>query len=276
MIHPIYDDPLLWLRPFPAEPRNLLEKHWHEIAISFIFYQVLYYLSAPICAYIFGSHYTHEISKKQRINFDIHVVALVQSFISILLTLPLFKDPMWKEDPIFGHTPFSNLVSALTAGYFIWDSIVCIQHFKMFGLGFLLHAFAALYVFMMAFKPFCQPWIPAYLIFELSTPFVNINWFIARLPDGYVSTKFTVINGLLLMVTFFSVRIVWGLYAVVQTFADYWPIRDQVPGWLALPIFALNLLLDVLNMYWFYKMVLIAKKKFKKSKSNDEKLKKSK
>ncbi|KAI3403883.1 hypothetical protein KGF56_003313 [Candida oxycetoniae] len=198
---------------------------------------------------------------------------MVQCYISIALLLVHLNNPHWqnrKNDPIgslLGSTPFGSMTCAVTTGYFVWDFFVCVKHFHLFGIGFLFHAVAAMFAFTCGFIPYCQPWAGAFLTFELSTPFVNINWFASHLPAGTFSEKYIVINGLLLMFVFFAARIVWGFYAVSQMAVDMLASLDRVNKLIPLTILSMNLFLNMLNLFWFYKMVRIAMKKASGGKS---------
>ncbi|ODV67673.1 DUF887-domain-containing protein [Hyphopichia burtonii NRRL Y-1933] len=265
---PVFEqDHLLPYRPFPAEVNgNLFLAHWHEMVLSFILYRGIQFGSSVISPKLLGKTYTG-LTLKTRVNFDIHVVSMVQCIFSILIILPMWNHESWQnrvEDPylsIYHYTPYGGFVAAVTIGYFIWDMVVCLQYYRMFGLGFLFHAFAALYVFGTCLIPYCMPWIPAFLLFELSTPFVNINWFALRLPAGTISDTATLINGLFLLASFFLVRIVWGFYAVAVVAIDMYKTLNQTNILIPAFILSLNGLLDILNVFWFYKMVMIAKKK---------------
>lgn len=264
-------DFFLQFRPFPEVPSNPFEKHWHEIVGSAAFYQLIN-ISAPwINSLIFGKHYTSITSKKLKTNFDIHVVSSVQCIISILLCIPMFSHRFITENPVFGQTDFGGFVASVTIGYFIWDLYVCLKYFQLFGAGFLVHAVSALYVFLTTLIPYMQPYVPVFLIFELSSPFVNINWYASRLPTGTIPEKVVVINGILLMVSFFLVRVVWGFYAAIKAFFICWEVRDQLPAFYIPTVYSLNITLDFLNLYWFTKMVQIAVKKAKGT-SNPKKL----
>lgn len=263
---PVFEeDPFLQYRPFPAHTDSLVLRHWHEIVVSFVFYTVIQIASGPLARQYLGTKYT-ALPKKTRINFDIHVVSMVQCLISIALLLPMWNHSHWAnrlDDPassVLGYTPYGGLVAGVTVGYFLWDVVVCIKYFTLFGVGFLFHGCAALFVFSTCFVPYAMPWIPAFLLFELSTPFVNVNWFASRLPTGTFSNRTVVINGLMLLFTFFSVRIVWGFYAVTLVATDMFAVWSQAPIVLPITILLLNVNLDVLNCFWFYKMLVIAKK----------------
>lgn len=263
---PVFEeDVFLKFRPFPAEPANFFEAHWHEIAASFLFYNAVQWLSPRVSSALLGTKYT-ALPLKTRINFDIHVVSQVQCIVSILAIVPCWNHPYILNravDPqhsILGYYPYGGLVLGISTGYFMWDTYVCAKYYRLFGAGFLLHGVAALYVFGTSFLPFLIPWIPSFLLFELSTPFVNMNWFASKLPKGTFSQKFVIVNGLLLMAVFFSVRILWGFYAVGLLAWDMYRIRHQVHPFWPVMVLSLNALLDVLNVFWFCKMVLIAKK----------------
>lgn len=265
---PVFEkDYFLQYRPFPIEPKNYYQAHWHEIVASLIFYTSLQYISHIVSPIIFGDTYKN-FPRKTRINFDIHVVSMVQCILSIALLIPTINHPFFQnrvEDPynsIFGYTPYGGFVASVTLGYFVWDTIVCLRYFNLFGPGFLVHGVSALYVFGLGLRPILLPWIPAFLSFELSTPFVNINWFANRVPSGIFPNWLVTINGLLLLVTFFCVRILWGFYAIYLLSQDLFKVWHQLPLVLPVSVLSLNVVLNWLNVYWFTKMVAIARKKF--------------
>ena len=214
----VIQDPFESYRPFPNHPTNLFAAHWHEIVGSAIFY---FAMVKPLATRILGKTYT-SLQDRTRVDFDIHIVSMIQCIVSIVLTFYHFNNPHWQNrsnDPVnslLGSTPFGSMVGAVSAGYFVWDIWVCVYNFDIFGMGFLLHGGAALFGMVCTLIPYCQPWTASFLAFELSTPFVNLNWFASRMPQGTFSDKFVIINGLLLMVVFFFIRIIWGFYAIAQ------------------------------------------------------------
>lgn len=257
-------DPFLEWRPFVTNPSSYYEAHYHEIIASIVFYQLLYVLSPLISRSTFGEHYD-KLSKSSKLNFDIHVVSMVQCIISILVIIPLIGDEHLSANTVLHYTPYAAFVSSITIGYFVWDLFVCIRHFKLFGVGFLVHAIASLFVFCSTLRPFCLGWVASFLSFELSTPFVNVNWFANKLPTGAIPNWVIAVNGLLLIVVFFFVRIVWGFYAIYWVLCEFWKYRDQVPVVLCVIVVILNVGLDTLNVFWFQKMIQIAAKKFNSS-----------
>lgn len=55
----------------------------------------------------------------------------------------------------------------------------------------------------------------------------------------------------------------WGLYAVSQLAKDMMASLDQVSIFTPAALLTMNFALNVLNIFWFYKMVRIAIKKAK-------------
>ena len=260
------EDPLAWARPFPENPQSHFAAHWHEIVFSTVFYFLLQAVSPAISTKFFGKSYTG-LNRKTKLNFDIHVVSMFQCIVSLLILVPAWNHPHIQNrqvdayNSIFGYNAYLGFVCLVTCGYFVWDMFVCVRYMNLFGPGFLVHAFAALFVFACALRPYCMPWAPAFLLFEASTPFVNVNWFASRLPAGTVSDTVVAVNGILLIVVFFLVRIVWGFYAVILVARDMYAVLGHGSLFFPFAILLLNVALDFLNVYWFSKMLAIAKKK---------------
>lgn len=260
-----YSDPFLKYRPFPQQESEYRAiNHWHEIVAMTLFYTMIQKLSPIVSKKFMGRTYT-DLDVKTRLNFDIHVVSMFQCILSLIMIVPMWNHEFIQnrannhEDAVCGYYPYGGLVTAATVGYFIWDFSICAYNYKLFGIGFLFHGFAALIVFGGGLIAYLMPWVPGFLLFEASTPFVNLNWFASRLPAGYISETIVVINGLLLIGIFFSVRIVWGFYAVFLVAEDLF--ASSAPALFTYYTLTFNFFMDVLNLFWFYKMVMIAKKK---------------
>lgn len=238
---------------------DLLPAHASEILFAALFYQLIFLLSGVVASRVLPAYCT--LTPKTKVNFDIHVVSHIQAILILALCAPLFADPILAADHFNAHTPYSGFVSAMAIGYFLWDSLVCIRFFAMFGPGFLIHGLAALFVFGQSMRPMLHYYCPHFLFFELSTPFLNVNWFASHLPEGYISFTLQKINGIFLLSSFFGARIVWGFYqayCVARDFVLLDPAARTFPLWAAAGVFISNISLDLLNVYWFYKMVCLA------------------
>jgi hypothetical protein len=146
-------------------------------------------------------------------------------------------------------------------------------------------------------KPFVNFYAPTFILYELSSPFLNIHWFCDKL--NMTGSKLQLYNGILLLATFFGCRLCWGSYQSVRVFSDVYnaiiagefvlhdpelgklsngttvdlgaiPISDimqfagdrTVPLWLAACYLLSNFTLNGLNWFWFGKMIETIRKRF--------------
>ncbi|KAG0006744.1 hypothetical protein BGZ80_005153 [Entomortierella chlamydospora] len=113
-------------------------------------------------------------------------------------------------------------------------------------------------------RPFLQYYGSVFLMFELSTPFLNIHWFMDKL--GMTGTTYQLINGIILLLLFLCVRIMFGIYMSYQTYQTAMLVIDQIPWHLIIVYSLANVVLNSLNIYWFYKMIESLMKRFKPAK----------
>jgi TLC domain len=125
-----------------------LAEHLHVVLGAALFYQGIFSIS-PYFSSFFKS-YT-DLRKRAKINWDIHVVSMIQSIAICYLAYLALGDPKLKADRVHGYSPFGADVSALACGYFIWDSYVSVKYASLFGIGFALHGLASLSVFAFGF-----------------------------------------------------------------------------------------------------------------------------
>ena len=96
------------------------------------------------------------------------------------------------------------------------DLLITIRHYSVTGMPFLFHALACFSVFFLSFVlesnkvPFAQYFGGVFLLFEVSTLFLNICWFCDK--TGRTGTKFQWTAGILLLITYFAFRVCFGTY----------------------------------------------------------------
>ncbi|KAI1407471.1 DUF887-domain-containing protein [Hypoxylon sp. FL1857] len=301
--------------PFPIPPIPALSKavqpwadyfglptlplHIHEVVLMAAFYHFIGSIVSPILSSrLFPTQYS-ALSRSRKLNWDVHVVSLVQSTtINALAVWVMFVDDErrnmdWQER-IWGYTGGAAMIQALAAGYFLWDLIMTASHVNIFGLGMLAHAISALLVYSFGFRPFVNYYSCNFILWELSSPFLNIHWFFDKL--GMTGSRAQLYNGLILIFTFFSCRLVWGTYQSILVARDLWAglhsaptvlatlapeealeatfpsqyantmkyvsSSTNIPVWLAGIYLGANLTLNSLNFYWFFKMIDAVRKRF--------------
>lgn len=160
MIDPIPPPPR-WLRDL-VEPWAVrlnipaITDHVHEIIAAFVFYLFIHsYLSPWLSPRLFPRHYPN-LNKRTRLNWDVHVVSLIQSvLINAVALWVMFTDnerkSMSTAERVYGYSGACAFISALAAGYFIYDLYVSTAYVKIFGIGMLFHAISALWVFSLGF-----------------------------------------------------------------------------------------------------------------------------
>ncbi|KAI0443278.1 TLC domain-containing protein [Xylaria telfairii] len=273
-----------------------LPLHIHEVVIIASFYEFVRSVVSPaLSSRVFPRQYA-ALSKTKKLNWDVHVVSFVQSTtINILALWVMYVDEErhqmdWQER-LWGYSGGSAMIQALAAGYFLWDLCVTAANVNVFGLGMLAHAISALLVYSFGFRPFVNYYSPVFILWELSSPFLNIHWFFDKL--GMTGSRAQLYNGLVLIATFFSCRLVWGTYQSVLVYRDLWTGFNQgpdilaaskagtldvparyaesmlfvttstgIPMWLAAIYVASNMTLNSLNFYWFFKMIEAVRKRF--------------
>lgn len=282
---------------------EILPLHIHEILIAALFYTFVQLVVSPILSNIFFPQVYGAMSRSKKLNWDVHVVSLVQSLLINGLALwCMFNDEErtnmdndWKER-IWGYIGTPAMVAALACGYFLWDLIITLLNLNIFGLGLLAHAVSALAVFSFGFRPFLNYYSCNFILYELSTPFLNFHWFFDKL--NMTGSRAQLYNGLALIATFFSCRLVYGMYMSTWVYRDMWnavwegpttewinnpdaangvAVRayaagaNTIPMWLFVLYVSSNVCLNSLNVHWFFKMISAVRKRFEPPKTEEKK-----
>ena len=157
--------------PIPAPPTWLSEAvrplsgilsfqtlpyHVHEIIFAVFLYQTVQSFVSPIFSSYFFPDVYAKLNRRTKLNWDVHVVSMVQScLISTLALWVIFTDEERKDmtalERVYGYTGACGMIQGLATGYFVWDLIICSRYFKVFGLGLWAHALSALVVFSFGF-----------------------------------------------------------------------------------------------------------------------------
>ncbi|KJA16874.1 hypothetical protein HYPSUDRAFT_71051 [Hypholoma sublateritium FD-334 SS-4] len=111
----------------------------------------------------------------------------------------------------------------------------------------------------------CKPFVAYYgtrcLLWETSTFFsTTTGAFLDK--TGRTGTRLQLVNGFFLIASFFLVRIVYGGTISVEFFLTLRKYHSQIPLLYQLVYGAGNFLLQGLNVFWFYKMIMALRKRF--------------
>lgn len=236
-----------------------------RIAASTLTWTILYILSRPISLALFGRQregytgYPADDSEKAA-DWDSRVVSFVHCIIIIPLAAFTLMDESIRRDHATGYSDTWLLCNTVAAGFFIWDTFVCLKHFKTFGISFVIHAVLCMAAYVLcslapiAAGGYSMPfWCSAALLFESSTPWLNVRYFLLKLKktDSKLFTLVQIGFGL----TFFASRLLWGGYICVGLmwflYFDDSELSQNIPAHSRL-VFSVILPLTALNCFWFF------------------------
>jgi hypothetical protein len=215
-------------------------------------------------------------TKQQDYNYDINTLSLlsgekitstIHNVIAIYFATKVLADnTFWldKSTRLYHVSDSSYNLGCVSGGYFLYDLFTCLVRFRTSGFIYLIHALVGLFVYASNTHNKNGHFYNAlFIMFELSTPFVNSRWFLKNYyhhHDYYKANTVFFINDALLFLTFFIARILWGSYCTFLVLCD---LNSELfnPHSLISPIYLLLQLLpiittNVLNFYWFHLMLL--------------------
>ncbi|KAH9978315.1 TLC domain-containing protein [Russula compacta] len=245
-----------------------LPDHLHTLFISAVSFAAVHHLVAPEFArFLVGTKTWNALRPRDRVGWQSHVSSLVHSLVILPLTARCLHLPALAADRVFGWDPRVGTLFAITSGYFLWDSIVCLVHFE--GVGFLIHGWACLTIYLNAFRPFLAYYGPRFILWELSTPFLNIHWMLDK--TGQTGSPLQLVNGLILLSTFGGARLVYGSIMSYQFYQSLFNVRDGLSSAVFAGYISGNVILNGLNVFWFSRMIAAIRKRFHSTNTKDAK-----
>lgn len=266
-------DPLVsWVQPYAdAYGIHHLPPHLPTLIRSTLLWFVIQTLSSKVSPLVFPKTFRN-FNRKTRTSWDIHVVSMVHATVIV----PLAARVWWKArqanslgfkthplaiDRLYGYDWETAQVYSIAQGYFIWDSIISILHE---GPGFIAHGLVALIAFTLVYHPIFMYDGMGFLLWELSTPFLNIHWFLDKL--GKTGSTAQLVNAVFLLSTYIGARLTFGMYNSASFFkfvvAPSKPHHPPIPTHLKAFYLTGNVILNSLNFFWFRAMVRAVLKRF--------------
>ncbi|KAL1755960.1 TLC domain-containing protein [Schizophyllum commune] len=248
------------------------------IIASLLFFTSIHVLVSPICTKVLAPRtYRGLRGRRGRNAWNIHVVSMVHALIVVPLAMRCLYSPSLAANRIHGWDYDAAIAHSVAVGYFLWDTADAIINFV--DLGFVAHGSLgslgrppytiltrSLY-FRHGLPPGLRPLRPFVLyygvrclLWEISTIFLNIHWFLDKL--GKTGSTAQKINGVLLLASFFGVRIVYGGMVSAQFLTELYTIRRDVSTTVCVVYGGGNILLQGLNWFWFFKMIQALQKRF--------------
>lgn len=228
------------------------------IALSLGFFQAVYYASYPFISLL---HSNAKFWKPNTItSWRIHCVSFVHAAIASFTSISNFYNPDLVKDHLFGYSASCAPLIAISLGYFLWDSVICLRNVRSHGIGFVFHGVFCFCIYGLSFTPFLMYFAIRFLIFEVSTIFLNFHWFMDKLgKSGGILHN---INSLLLLSAFFFIRIIYGFSESLNYYRVMYENLAQFHPLTIAFLTSANVALNSLNVLWFSKMLRAAHRKF--------------
>ncbi|KDQ60907.1 hypothetical protein JAAARDRAFT_191041 [Jaapia argillacea MUCL 33604] len=244
----------MFLRELPA--------HLPTVLYSFTAFTVLNTIIGPLIWRAMGKEREWKRRgldvRRESNNWSIHLTSMVHALLICPLAFQCLDLPALDKDRAFGWDERVAGMAGVACGYFLWDSIETIVRFS--DIGFVIHGLACLMIYAMGFRPFLAYYAARFLLWELSTPFLNIHWFLDK--TNRTGSTLQLINGFFLLSTFFGVRIVYGGLMSYRFFYTLKDVMDQIPLVFVFVYGVGNVVLNGLNWFWLFKMISALKKRF--------------
>jgi len=200
-------------------------------------------------------HLDHKARKKLRVSWAHHIVAFLNAVISSSMAIHyILKIKSDRHISVGTHTYYPEVARILSVavGYFIWDVQICLKYYSIYGAAFALHGVMALVALIISFQPYMMNLVSYYMLVEISTIFLHINWFLIKL--GYKDTVIFTISHSLLLLSYFVIRVVVAPYFVYETIKQTLDPLNNTATWAKLIYCGNVVLLALLSQFWFWKM----------------------
>lgn len=217
------------------------------VTVSTLFFRFLYSLLLPTAP--------KHLDKSTAVNWAVNAVSTVHSLIIVPLAYEALG-PFWGVDDVRLTTEASNRVIEIFLGYILADSLPLIWYRKEWvgSNEFLGHHLAVLAVgYMSSIRGHVHGLVMGLLLCEATAPFVNARWFLLILNRKH--TLLYLINGILMTVSFFVLRIVFmgGLFVYNEVYLHA-SFLSLPPSTVAV-IFLGSVIGYSLQIFWFHKIV---------------------
>lgn len=183
-----------------------------------------------------------------RVVSNIHAVIVTYGSLRILSSDVYDKYPYtaWSEEGRF----YANIL----LGYFLYDLILCLSYKQLRTVGTLFHHCLGLFYYTVVnVSGHAQYLAMLWLASELTTPFVNMRWFLFVMKK--TDTTLYLVNGMLMTLGFLLWRVIYipgsALYTLYY-FSDH--IKLTAPY--VQPLIPISMpSITILNAYWTYLMI---------------------
>eukprot|EP00249_Psilotum_nudum_P010174 c22381_g3_i1 orf=463-1269(+) len=232
---------------------------WFTSVLLGIFMCKFVYDAMKVLSPIYSKAY-RQLSKFEKIEWDnrgfstFHAL-IVSAIGANLLFFSNFFDDSAPYGPVtLRSTIFSQITVGVSIGYFLSDLAMILWCFpSLGGTEYVLHhLLSVISLALSLYSGHAQIYIYIVLFSEITTPFVNMRWYLH--VAGLKNSKAYVINGVLLFLGWMMARVLLFVYFFLHIYLHYDQVREIFPPGFYF-LFIAPPLLALMNLFWFYKIV---------------------
>lgn len=231
----------------------------------------------PLCCYVLSPILAKLTLRRDQIQrfgqkatyLHSHLGSTIHAVIAFICASIILARGDLAKDKVYAVSTSGVLTAHVTAGYVLGDTSIClIDPYLRTVYSTLFHHLAMIFgLFMSLYHRLFLYFVVYRLLAEFSTPFVN--WRAVLYETGNKKSMWYSVASWGMLVSFFLCRVMvipWHTYALLTVLQS--PEAATVPLSLK-AIMLLNFpLFDLLNIFWFYKMLKGAYKLFFRNKSS--------
>ncbi|KAJ2781892.1 hypothetical protein H4R18_002598 [Coemansia javaensis] len=242
---------------FSAVGLPRLAMYWPRVLVAVALFEAVYRLFAVVSPVLFPASWAR-MNKVERYKWCVRKASTVHAAYMVTRSLVTIADMELRGNPLHGTDPDAESAYAVAVGYFLWDMINTYTNLDMNGWGFMSHAVMSFSVYLLSFAPLLQYYGACFMMFEVSTIFLNVHLTLEDL--GLKDYIIYYINGMALVSSFFFARIVYGTLLSINVWKELAASAVPINPVAAAIVRLSNIGLMGLSYYWFGAIIMTAKR----------------
>ncbi|CDP04013.1 unnamed protein product [Coffea canephora] len=234
------------------------EQHWLlSVFLGIVMCKIVHDLTGVVSSVFFSGY--AKLDKQGKLEWNnrgfstFHAIVVAAASLHLLIASDLFDAASQDELIVNRKSPLSDTILGISIGYFLSDLAMIIYHFPVLGgMEYVLHHGLSVFsIIQSLLSGQGQIYILMVLFTEITTPFVNLRWYLDT--AGQKNSKLYVCNGLALFLGWLVARILLFMYFFVHLFSHF----DQVKEVYTLGFYSLLTVppvLAMMNAFWFLKI----------------------
>jgi len=219
--------------------------------VAFIAGAALYYLSLLVFR---AFPFFRKLSKDDQVEWASRVVSTMHAVVVTYGGLKILASPVYDKFPYTAWSDEGGIYANILLGYLSYDLVLCLAYDNLRTPSAIIHHLLGLFYYTVVCTTHHAQYLAMlWLASELTTPLVNMRWFLMVLKQSH--TTFYAANGLLMTFAFLAWRV---LYLPANYLYTLYYFSDQVKltSPIVQPLVPVSMpSITLLNMYWTFLMI---------------------